>query len=248
MICLEEIIVVRKTIDMSMLDKLKIDGEVANYLVQWDNTLLLTAYDQNRTFVLTADGEQLLIRERLKDVLSRFAQANLIYEYEMEVHFAKVGCQTRGYVAGHHRLVPTCGSSNEQVIYYMVHLMEDASELESDKRVEMIMTGREGDKYHVQIATSERTFRRIVSAADEVAKEQLSLFEYWMYRLGKVKREIFERTYFGDYCVYTKLRKLALDLFIRTVLHILNKAHKKVYGEETPAELVKEVKRVINKF
>ena len=79
MICLEEIIVVRKIIDMSMLDKLKIDGEVANYLVRWDNTLLLTAYDQNRTFVLTADGEQLLIRERLKDVLSRFAQANLIY-------------------------------------------------------------------------------------------------------------------------------------------------------------------------
>ena len=201
---------VRKIIDMSMLDKLKIDGEVANYLVQWDNTLLLTAYDQNRTFVLTADGEQLLIRERLKDVLSRFAQTNLIY--------------------------------------YMVHLMEDASELESDKRIEMIMNGREGDKYHIQIATSERTFRRIVSAADEVAKEQLSLFEYWMYRLGKVKREIFERTYFGDYCVYMKLRKLALDLFIRTVLHILNKAHKKVYGEETPAELVKEVKRVINKF
>lgn len=201
---------VRKIIDMSMLDKLKIDGEVANYLVQWDNTLLLTAYDQNRTFVLTADGEQLLIRERLKYVLSRFAQTNLIY--------------------------------------YMVHLMEDASELESDKRIEMIMNGREGDKYHIQIATSERTFRRIVSAADEVAKEQLSLFEYWMYRLGKVKREIFERTYFGDYCVYTKLRKLALDLFIQTVLHILNKAHKKVYGEETPAELVKEVKRVINKF
>ena len=79
MICLEEIIVVRKTIDMSMLDKLKIDGEVANYLVQWDNTLLLTAYDQNRMFVLTIDGERLLIRERLKDVLSRFAQANLIY-------------------------------------------------------------------------------------------------------------------------------------------------------------------------
>lgn len=70
---------VRKTIDMSRLDKLKIDGEVANYLAQWDNTLLLTAYDQNRMFVLTIDGEQLLIRKRLKDVLSRFAQANLIY-------------------------------------------------------------------------------------------------------------------------------------------------------------------------
>ena len=79
MICLEEIIVVRKTIDMSRLDKLKIDGEVADYLVQWDNTLLLTAYDQNWMFVLTIDGERLLIRERLKDVLSRFAQANLIY-------------------------------------------------------------------------------------------------------------------------------------------------------------------------
>ena len=70
---------VRKTIDMSRLDKLKIDGEAANYLVQWDNTLLLTAYDQNRMFVLTINGERLLIRERLKDVLSRFAQANLIY-------------------------------------------------------------------------------------------------------------------------------------------------------------------------
>ena len=75
---------VRKTIDMSMLDKLKIDGEVANYLVQWDNTLLLTAYDQNRTFVLTADGEQLLIRERLKDVLSRFAQRSEEHTSELQ--------------------------------------------------------------------------------------------------------------------------------------------------------------------
>ena len=75
---------VRKTIDMSRLDKLKIDGEAANYLVQWDNTLLLTAYDQNRMFVLTIDGERLLIRERLKDVLSRFAQANLIYRLAPE--------------------------------------------------------------------------------------------------------------------------------------------------------------------
>ncbi len=149
-----------------------------------------------------------------EQVIYYMVHLGVVQEYEMEVHFAKVGCQTRGYVAGHHRLVPTCGSSNEQVIYYMVHLMEDASELESDKRIEMIMNGRAGDKYHVQIATSERTFRRIVSAADEVANDQLSLFEYWMHRLGKVKRELFERTYFGDYCVYTKLRKLALDLFI----------------------------------
>lgn len=239
---------VRKTIDMQMLNKLKIDGEVANYQVQWDNTLLLTAYDQHRTFVLTVDGEQLLIRERLRDVLSRFARENLIYDYQMEAQFDRVGCQTRGYVAGHYRLMPTCGSSNEQVVYYMVHLLENAKELENDKRIKMIMNGRQTDKYHIQVATSERTFRRIVKAADKVANVQLSLFEYTSYQIGKMEKEKTKRTYFGDYCVHTKLRDLALNISIRTILHILNKAHKKVYGEEMPAELVKEVKRVINKF
>lgn len=63
-----------------------------------------------------------------------------------------------------------------------------------------------------------------------------------------MEKEKTKRTYFGDYCVHTELRDLSLDISIGTVLHILNKAHKKAYGEEMPSELVKEVKRVINKF
>ena len=126
--------------------------------------------------------------------------------------------------------------------------MENAKELENDKRVEMIMNGWQTDKYHIQIATSERTFRRIVNAADKVANVQLSLFEYTSYQIGKMEKEKTKRTYFGDYCVHTKLRDLSLNISIGTVLHIVNKAHKKAYGEEAPAELVKEVKRVINKF
>ena len=128
---------VRKTIDMSRLDKLKIDGEVANYLVQWDNTLLIAAYDQDRTFILTTEGEKLVLKWRLSEVLDRFAEENSIHSHEMGALYDLVGCRTRGYIAGHHRLVPTCGRSNSQVVCYMVHFLDDAATERKSKKIFM---------------------------------------------------------------------------------------------------------------
>lgn len=132
----------RKKIDLMELHRLAIDGEPANYQVRWDNTLLIAAYDQDRTFILTTEGEKLVLKRRLSEVLDRFAEENSIHSHEMGVLYDLVGCRTRGYIAGHHRLVPTCGRSNSQVVYYMVHFLDDAAELIDDKRVEMLLRDR----------------------------------------------------------------------------------------------------------
>lgn len=239
---------VREIIDMAKLATMKIDGVATNYQVRWDNTLLLTAYDQEQTFILTTDGERLLLRQRLRDVLRRFADENTIHQYEMEGLYKLVGCRTRGYIAGHHRLVPTCGQSNQQVIYYMVHFLDHAAELVDDKRVELLLKGSQGT-YHVLVDTSYRTFRRIVSAADQVAKIQLRIYEYCRHQYGKVQAvDIQERPYESDYCVLQDRRRLGEEVLLATILAVIRAAHFELYGETMSQEFIDCVKRVIKRF
>lgn len=238
----------RKKIDLMELHRLAIDGEPANYQVRWDNTLLIAAYDQDRTFILTTEGEKLVLKRRLSEVLDRFAEENSIHSHEMGVLYDLVGCRTRGYIAGHHRLVPTCGRSNSQVVYYMVHFLDDAAELIDDKRVEMLLRGK-NETYHVQVNTSYRTFRRIVGAADDVAKIQLQIYEYCRHQYGKKKQEdIHERTYDSDYCVIQEHRRISEKVLMATILHIVELAYEETYGEMIAPEFVERLKRVINRF
>ena len=127
----------RKKIDLMELHRLAIDGEPANYQVRWDNTLLIAAYDQDRTFILTTEGEKLVLKRRLSEVLDRFAEENSIHSHEMGALYDLVGCRTRGYIAGHHRLVPICGRTNSQVVYYMVHFLDDAATERKSKKIFM---------------------------------------------------------------------------------------------------------------
>ncbi|MBB1080283.1 hypothetical protein H5S09_02460 [Limosilactobacillus sp. STM2_1] len=238
----------RRKIDMTDVANLRIDGVTDNFQVRWDNTLIVTAYDQEQTFILTVDGEQLILRRRLRDVLARFARENSIHSHEMHALYKLVGCRTRGYVAGHYRLVPTCGRTNDQVIYYMVHCLDNAAELVDDKRVEMLLKGK-NETYHVQVDTSYRTFRRIVEAADQVAKIQLQIYEYCRYQYGKVNsRNVQERPYESDYCVIQAHQRRSEEVLLATILYIVNAAYEETFGEEISPEFAERIKRVINSF
>ncbi|WP_181049496.1 hypothetical protein [Limosilactobacillus pontis] len=48
-----------KFIDLTKLAKLRIDEETNAFRPNWDNTILMTAYDAERTFILTRDGSSL---------------------------------------------------------------------------------------------------------------------------------------------------------------------------------------------
>lgn len=242
------VLILRRKIDMAKIASLPIDGVTDNFQVRWDNTLLIAAYDQERTFILTVDGEQLVLRRRLREVLHRFACENSVHNHEMHALYQLVDCRTRGYVAGHHRLVPTCGRTNDQVVYYMVHYLDDAAELIDDKRVELLLKGKR-ETFHVRVDTSYRTFRRIVDAADRVAKIQLQIYEYCRHQYGKVNSEnIHERPYESDYCVIQAHRRQSEKVLMATILYIVSTAYEETFGEKINPEFIEQIKRVINNF
>ena len=84
------VLILRRKIDMAKIASLPIDGVTDNFQVRWDNTLLIAAYDQERTFILTVDGEQLVLRRRLREVLHRFACENSVHNHEMHALYQLV--------------------------------------------------------------------------------------------------------------------------------------------------------------
>lgn len=50
-----------KTVDVSRFKDLKDYQVTSIFQPRWDNTLLITPYDQNYTYVLTTDGEELIL-------------------------------------------------------------------------------------------------------------------------------------------------------------------------------------------
>lgn len=237
-----------KIIDIASLHREEIDEITTSYQVRWDNTLLVTAYDDEATFILTTEGEKIVLQKRLKEVLARFAQENAIPNYQMGVLYEQVDCKTRGYIAGHHRLVPTCGVTNKQVVYYMVHHLEYAEALADDQGT-MLVFNSHRRRCKVRLDSPEKTFRRIVDAADRVAKIQLKIHEYCRYQYGKVdyeKQE--ERTYNSDYCVIQSCQKMSINIMEETILWIIRNAYYAAYGEEIDPVFLSYIKKVINKF
>lgn len=235
-------------IDINKLMQLEIDEVTTSFQVRWENVLLMTAYNANETFILTTAGEKVVLTRRLQDVLSKFARENAVPHYMMDVLYKEVGCRTRGYIAGHHRLVPSCGVSNSQVVYYMVHHLEYAEPLMVNKGTLLVFNGRQR-KLYVAIASPESSFRRIVDAADRVAAIQLQIHEYCRYQYGKVNHEqLTERPYDSDYCVIQERRKKSTYIMKETVLQIVKTACVELYGEVFDPELLVQIKRVIDRY
>lgn len=235
-------------IGMAKLQALAIDEETTSFQVRWDNTLLVTAYDHDRTFILTRDGERIVLQRSLTEVLSSFARENLVYHYEMAALYGMVGCQTFGYIAGHNRLVPTCGRTNSQVVFFMVQYLDHAAELASDKRVSLRLKGRH-ETYHVYVDTSYKTFCRMVRGADEVARLQLQDHECFSQRYGKHRvEELGERRYEDDYCVIEERKRHSKEIRLAEIVGILIAAHTIVYNEEIDPRLLRCIKRLIDYF
>lgn len=172
-----------KTIDLTAMPQVHIDEETNAFRPAWDNTILLTAYDASRTFVLTWDGRQLVLGQPLREVLSRFADDNDIAEYERQALYDLVGVRKgRGYVAGHHRLVPTHGTTNAGVVYYIAHRLAGDCTLHDDQ----VVASFRGHKriFRVQIDTSVTTFESLLEAANQVAECQLAGLDWLMHNYG----------------------------------------------------------------
>lgn len=235
-----------KTIDLTKGIEVAIDEETSVFRPTWYNVILMTAYDEGRTFVLTWDGRQLLVRRSLREVLSQFAQDNDVGECERQAIYNLVGTHKgRGYVAGHHRLVPTHGTTNERVIYYMAHrLLEDWS-IKDDQIVVASFRGRKRI-FRIYIDTSIKTFEGILRAANQVAEYQLDGLDWLTYNYGI--KEVDERE---SVRYHHQLREDCRQAYHQMrqawVLTVVEQVLRDYLPEEDCQEIMNRIKRNIKK-
>ncbi len=159
-------------IDLGRLSTIPIDGEIKNFQVRWDNTILITAYDAQRTFILTDDGHRLLLRSPLRVVLKRFCEDNDISPFKIAATYRRINhSKGRGYICGRWLLVPTHGTTNANVAFYMAHFLKYHCWCKERDRV---MCKFECLHYScdVYVDTSLASFDKIINAADRVSYRQ----------------------------------------------------------------------------
>lgn len=162
----------------TQLDISDIDQFAPAFKVRWDNVLALTAFSAKETLICTSQGKKVVVRQTLRETLSRFADEYDLSQDEMRALYEG---KTQGYVAGRHKLVPTCGVGNKQVIYYMAHLMQEYHELVNGVMMEFVV----GNVHHHLFAdASYRTFKRLMLAADQAGQKQLNALKWKMHNYG----------------------------------------------------------------
>ncbi|MGN1282536.1 MAG: hypothetical protein ACI4UB_01805 [Limosilactobacillus sp.] len=172
-----------KRINLTKITELHYDEETISFAPGWDNTILMTAYDRERTLVLTWDGRCLLLPHPLPAVLEQFASDNDIADYERQAVYDMIGVHKgRGYIAGNNRLVPTHGITNGGVVYYMARYLRDEHAVNG--MVVASFRGRKRHIYRVTIDTSYETFMNLLQAANRAARLQLDILEWKMHNYG----------------------------------------------------------------
>lgn len=235
-----------KTIDLTNLAELDIDEETDGFRPTWDNAILMTAYDERRTFVLTWDGRQLVLRQPLHDVLSRFARDNDVMEYERQAIYDLVGARKgRGYVAGHHRLVPTQGTTNNNVVYYMAHRLADDCACRNNQ---LVLASFRGHKrvFRVYLDTSLKTFERLLESANEVATYQLDALEWLLHNYGlkKVDKREGVRVF---HIIHEHCRRIHNDIRRAWTIAVVCRILREYFSEEDYQEIIRRIKRNLGK-
>lgn len=179
-----------ETIDLRKLTTLPIKEFTNGFEVRWDNTLLVTRYQQKQTLVLTRYGQLIVLNQSLKKVLDRFSEVAGIHYYEMRCLYQMITERTLGYVAGNYALVPTCGRTNPAVVYFMNHYLDNYCFDEEADAVLATFKGKKREMIRVIIDTNMKTFRRMRRAAHDVGTIHLSSLENLCRHYGARKGDV----------------------------------------------------------
>lgn len=219
-----------KTVDVSKFKDLK-DYQVTNiFQPRWDNTLLITPYDQYHTYVLTTDGEELILPQRLKAILHDFSEYAETSRLEMDTLYSIVKERTKGVIAGHYELVPTCGQTNCRVAYYMAHAVDHYSK--NEQGIVITFKGDNGSLISALVDACPKTFERLREKADQVGRIQLELVKNLCNRFGIGDTEL---THFvGATTPHERElhRKQNEQVFFDQIVKIVQQAAEKMFGED----------------
>lgn len=228
------------TLDLRQIDQVPITEITNGFEVRWDNTLLVTAYQEGQTLVVTTNGECLVLKRSLRQVLDQFAEASGIHHFEMRALYQMIGERTLGYIAGNFQLVPTCGRTNNQVAYYMNHHLDNC--VNDDGTVLATFLTTKGNFQRVIFPTSYQTFVRLREAANLVGKMHLESLENLCRHYGVKRRAVQGMTSQTSDLVRQQRRDHHEQVIYRIIYNVVAESAMNSFGENFDAAFYRQLK------
>lgn len=210
------------------------------FTIDWENVLALTKYHTNQTAILKTTGEKLVLNQPLRETLQKFALDHGIFHYEMQALYGMVNERTLGYIAGPHQLIPSCGAGNDRVVYCMAHHLQEAHRCPNGVILEFVVSNR---THYLVVDTSYCTFRRMMTAGDQVTNLQVSVLNWLLHDYGIEKFPNRERTYYALNNWWQTYRNVQA---VRCKA-LISQSFKRVYGEEVDPDLLAAIDRLMKK-
>ena len=229
-------------------------GELEDYLVtsgfqpRWDNVVLMTGYDRERTYVLTRDGEGIILPKRLKEVLHDFSEWADVPRIEMQILYRMVGGHTPGIIAGHYELVPTCGQSNCRVAYYMAHHMDNYQLNQENKNILITFKGANQRLITVMVDACMATFNRLLQQAHAVGKIQLESVKNLCNKFGIGDQELNHLSCTTTYHERYLHRKQYEKVFLDQILDGVKQTADKCYGDDLSTDFYAQLRRTLTLY
>ncbi|WP_251546449.1 hypothetical protein [Limosilactobacillus caecicola] len=226
------------TVTLAELTKSSIGG-VENYRLTWDNFLLMTNYGQHETWVYLTTGQGLVIHQPLNKVLREFAIQNQYYSRYAVPYYEYLShtCTIRGLVAGYNILVPSMGSNNPEVVYYMTKPLRDHIYLEQQQG--MLLNY---DQVKVVIPAYPKKFEKILKHADRVSHCQIKVLREMMRLFGIAEETV---AVGNQYYEQEQDTQMVNELQEQIYGYLFNSFHELLYGEKLTAEQLKKLCEVL---
>lgn len=235
-------------IDISRLGELKDYSVTETFQPRWDNVLLMTAYDRERTYVLTIGGEELILPKRLHEVVHDFCEFAGVHQLEMQTLYNIVKGRTMGVIAGHYELVPTCGRGNCQVVYYMAHHLDNYQERKASNSVLLTFKGHGGRLISVTVDACIKTFERLLYQAHQVGKIQLETVKNLCNRFGVGDDELVHFSCGTTFHEQTLHRQQCERVLLDQIIKVVKQTADKHYGEDFDDSFYAQLKRILESY
>lgn len=226
-------------------------GDLKNYVVttvfqpRWDNVLLMTSFDRERTYILTTTGEELVLEQRLPEVLRHFGEYAGVRQIEMQTLYNLVKGKTKGIIAGHYELVPTCGRGNCWVVYYMAHHVDHYQRSQKDNGVLITFKGNNHQLITAAVGTGIKTFERLLHQAHAVGKIQLESVKNLCNSFGIGNNEVAHFTCETTDHEHFLHRQQYERVFMDQILKVVSRTADQCYGEDLTADFYKQLRRIL---
>lgn len=205
--------------------------EVNQYRLTWDNFLLVTHYGERQSFVLLTNGLRLIINQPLRQVLRTFSADNHCYTRCTVPYYELLGEQKpiKAYVAGLNILVPSMGTQNAEVVYYISKRLKEHFYSTTEQGMSLTFeTETPQQRINIIVPAYENKFDKILNLADTISQMQLSEVREKCRRYGiEMPSDCFGNQYYEQ----AALTQTAWEIKRQIYGYVFNTFHEALYGE-----------------